>query len=165
MLIKNSETVANPWHLLSRDTDLDTALKAAPEYLLVPVQLWLDNREAFAGLDKTVGVWLDSDEAAEALEGAVNELPLIALNFPAFTDGRAFSSAVILRRHLHYTGELRAIGDVQRDLLFYMKRCGFDSFDLAENVKEADALNAFSDFHTSYQETVEEPTPLFRRRT
>ena len=85
-------------------------------------------------------------------------------NFPHFMDGRAYSTAVILRKHFHYEGELRAIGDVLRDQLFMMKRCGFTTFDLRDTVKLEDAQTAFSDFTTNYQATVETPEPLFRRR-
>src|SRR5690606_7612706 len=91
-------------------------------------------------------------------------LPVIALNFPAFTDGRSYSTAVALRTHHRYEGEIRAIGDVLRDQLFYMRRCGFSTFDLRDSVKLEDAQKALGDYTTSYQATVEEPLPLFKRR-
>ncbi|MEX2365349.1 MAG: DUF934 domain-containing protein [Pseudohongiellaceae bacterium] len=164
MLIKNSEVVSNPWRLVDRDASVDQALALASDHLLVPVQLWLDKREQFDACNKNVGVWLDSDQGPEPLAGLVDQLPLIALNFPVFSDGRPFSSAFILRKHLHYKGELRAIGDVQRDPLYYMSRCGFDSFDVSENVQTEDALRAFNDFSTGYQTSIDQPAPLFRRR-
>jgi uncharacterized protein (DUF934 family) len=91
-------------------------------------------------------------------------LPLLALNFPTFMDGRSYSKACVLRQQMKYEGEIRAIGDVLRDQLFYLKRCGFSSFDLKDSVKLEDAQKALKDFTTNYQATVEEPVPLYRRR-
>ncbi|MDT8397228.1 MAG: DUF934 domain-containing protein [Pseudomonadales bacterium] len=163
-LIKDGAVIANPWELIGRDETLAGSLDRQSANLLVPASLWLENREAFIASGKTIGVWLDAGQSPELLAEHLSELPLIALNFPAFADGRSYSSAFILRHHYHYQGELRAIGDVLRDQLFYMKRCGFDAFDVQDGVKEADALAAFSDFATSYQSTIAEPAPLFRRR-
>ena len=163
-LIKQGEVVPNPWQTVGKEENIEEALARDSDRLLVPFKMWLEEGDRLKASGKRIGLWLDSDEEPESIPGEVNDFPLIALNFPVFSDGRGFSSAVVLRQHLGYTGELRAIGDVQRDPLFYMKRCGFDSFELAENVKTEDALRAFDDFHNNYQSTVEAPEPLFRRR-
>ena len=163
-LIKNTQIVSNPWALIAKDESLEQALANSSANILVPAQLWLDNKTAFTQASQQVAVWLDSDETAAMLAGDVNELSLIALNFPAFTDGRSYSTATQLRQQYHYTGELRAIGDVLRDQLTAMKRCGFDSFDVVDQVKDEDALGGFDDFADSYQTTVIEPVPLFGRR-
>jgi len=163
-LIKNGAPVENPWVIVPREESVDDALARPEAHLLVPVQMWLDHNERLAQSGKRIAVWLDSDQHPEMISAKVNEFELIALNFPKFSDGRAFSYAVALRKHYGYKGELRAIGDVLRDPLFYMKRCGFDSFDVADEVKLEDALSAFQDFKTTYASTVEEPLPLFRRR-
>ena len=91
-------------------------------------------------------------------------LELIALNFPSFADGRAYSSARELRNNLGFKGEIRAIGDVLRDQLFYMARCGFDAFLLRDDQNVETALGAFDDFKDGYQVSVDKPLPLFRRR-
>jgi uncharacterized protein (DUF934 family) len=88
----------------------------------------------------------------------------IEVNFPSFTDGRGYSIARLLRERHGYDGELRAVGDVQRDQLFYLARCGFDSFLLRTGEDADDALSAFNDFSEAYQASVERPQPLFRRR-
>lgn len=164
-LIDTSGTeLVNAWVKLEKDSDLATALAAAAGKLLVPLQLWQDNKEALRKSGKELGVWLDSDQQAAALAGDLAELQLVALNFPGFTDGRSYSTANNLRRHYHYTGEIRAIGDVLRDQLFYLRRCGFSSFDLKDSVKLEDARTALGDFSDSYQATIEQPAPLFRRR-
>jgi uncharacterized protein (DUF934 family) len=126
--------------------------------------LWLAHKAELQNTGKQLAVWLDSDQPAHLLADDLGDLPMIALNFPHFMDGRAFSTAVILRQHYHYKGEIRAIGDVLRDELFMMKRCGFTTFDLKDTVKLEDAATAFNDFTTNYQATVETPEPLFRRR-
>ena len=86
------------------------------------------------------------------------------MNFPKFTDGRGYSTARLLRERYGYTGELRAIGDVLHDQLFYMARCGFDAFALKDGKDVAKAVNAFETFMTPYQAAVDQPQPLFRRR-
>lgn len=158
------ELLDNPWQLLPKDCNLETALGEATAHVLVPLQLWLAHAPDLLASGKQVAVWLDSDEQATALAPDLSSLSLIALNFPGFMDGRSYSTAVNLRQQYHYGGELRAIGDVLRDQLFYMRRCGFTTFELQEAVKLEDARTAFTDYCDNYQSTVEEPLPLFRRR-
>jgi uncharacterized protein (DUF934 family) len=89
----------------------------------------------------------------------------VEVNFPKFGDGRGYSIARLLRERYGYKGELRAVGAVVRDHLFYMESCGFDAFELREGEDPAEALAAFDDFSESYQASVTRPLPLFRRRT
>jgi uncharacterized protein (DUF934 family) len=89
---------------------------------------------------------------------------LVAVNFPQFTDGRGYSSARLLRERYGWRGELRAIGDVFRDQLFYLARCGFDAFALRQGEDAQAALAAFDDFSDAYQTAADRPLPLFRRR-
>jgi uncharacterized protein (DUF934 family) len=163
-LIKNAEIVSNPWIIVDKEQALEEALATSNNDLIVPVQLWLNNKESFKASAKNIAVWLDSDETAELIADDIEAFSLIALNFPAFTDGRSYSTAAKLRQYYKYTGELRAIGDILRDQLTFLKRCGFDSFDVCDEVKDEDALNAFEDFSENYQSTVTESVPLFRRR-
>jgi uncharacterized protein (DUF934 family) len=86
------------------------------------------------------------------------------VNFPAFGDGRGYSTARLLRERYNYKGELRAFGEITRDHLFYLASCGFDSFVLREGEKPEEALASFDDFSDAYQSSVERPLPLFRRR-
>lgn len=88
----------------------------------------------------------------------------VEVNFPSITDGRGYSIARLLRERHGYRGELRAVGDVQRDQLFYLARCGFDAYLLRDGDDAEEALSAFSDFSEAYQASVERPQPLFRRR-
>lgn len=91
--------------------------------------------------------------------------PLITIDFPAFNDGRGLSLAVLLRTRFGFTGELRAVGDVHPDLLHYLQRCGFDTFDLPEHRigPAADQLRSLAPYSDYYQASVQQPEPAFRR--
>jgi uncharacterized protein (DUF934 family) len=88
----------------------------------------------------------------------------VEVNFPKFGDGRGFSIARLLRERYGYKGELRAVGEVARDHLYNLEQCGFDAFLLRDGEDVDDALAAFDDFSETYQSTVAQPLPLFRRR-
>jgi len=88
---------------------------------------------------------------------------VIAIDFPQFTDGRGYSHARLLRERYHYAGELRAIGDVARDQLYYLAQCGFDAFQIPDGRDASAALSAFADFTDGYQSTTLR-APWFQRR-
>ena len=113
--------------------------------VLIPADLWLAGHEHFAA-KPSVGVWFDSHDEPELLGEKVNELPLIAVNFPRFVDGRGYSIGRLLRERFGYRGELRAIGDVLLDQLQFMKRCGFDSYVLRADKDIAKAPKCLSFF-------------------
>lgn len=125
--------------------------------LILPLAKWLENPQQQA-------VWLGPDDELEALKPWFAQLPLIALDFPSFRDGRAYSQAYLLRTRLGWTGELRAIGDVLRDQLSHMRQCGFDSFAVREDKSAVDALKGLAGMSVLYGRSVIEPRPLFRRR-
>ena len=102
----------------------------------------------------------DLAPVADRLAGAAR----VEINFPKFGDGRGYSTARLLRERYGYKGELRAVGEVARDLLLYMESCGFDAFLLREGEDPAEALTGFGDFSDAYQASVTRPIPLFRRR-
>src|SRR5436305_753744 len=88
----------------------------------------------------------------------------VEVNFPKFGDGRGFSTARLLRERYGYKGELRAVGHITRDHLFFMESVGFDAFELRDGEDAHAALAAFDDFSESYQASPARPLPLFRRR-
>ena len=110
--------------------------------------------------DKVVRLEPTDDPAEVSLEGVSR----IEVNFPKFGDGRGYSIARLLRTRYGYRGELRAVGHITRDLLFFMESCGFDAYELREGEDPHEALAAFEDFSESYQASVARPLPLFRRR-
>lgn len=161
-IIKHDQVVDETWHLLPKTITLDE-LSNCDDYI-VPLALWREHAHALKARDGGLGVWLDADEEAEALGEDAVHFSVIALNFPAFTDGRSYSNARLLRERYGYQGELRAIGDVLRDQLFYMRRCGFDAFAVRPDKDPYEALEGLRDFSVTYQAAADEPQPLFRRR-
>ncbi|MNB55964.1 hypothetical protein D3C87_889960 [compost metagenome] len=125
--------------------------------LMLPLTHWLESPSTHA-------VWLGPDDEVESLVPWLASLPLIALDFPNFRDGRAYSQAYLLRSRFGWAGELRAIGDVLRDQLSHMRQCGFDSFAVREDKSAEDALKGLAGMSVLYGRSVIEPRPLFRRR-
>jgi uncharacterized protein (DUF934 family) len=163
MIIKNKAIVADDW-VVVRLNDQESAenVNVATGKVIVPLQVWLKQRDALQQRAE-IGVWLASDERPEVLKDDINRFSVIAVDFPKFSDGRGYSIAYNLRARLGYTGELRAIGDVLRDQLFYMQRVGFDAFAPRPDRKIEDALKGLSDFSEVYQTSFDQKQPLFRR--
>ncbi|CAI8806074.1 Oxidoreductase [Pseudomonas sp. IT-P44] len=143
---------ADPWTLVR---ELAAGLPSGP--VIVPLACWLEE-------PGRQGVWLGPDDEVESLKPWFDQLPLIALDFPSFRDGRGYSQAYLLRTRLGWTGELRAVGDVLRDQLSHMRQCGFDSFAVREDKSAEDALKGLAGMSVLYGRSVIEPRPLFRRR-
>ena len=112
---------------------------------------------------KTLQIANDADLAALAAEGALDGVERVELQFPKFTDGRAFSQAVLLRRRHGFAGDIRATGDVLIDQLVQMHRSGFSSAVLAEGIDPAAAERQFARYRAFYQGDAQEPHPLFAR--
>ena len=94
----------------------------------------------------------------------MEQLAVVALHFPKWGEGRGYSNGALLRTRYAYRGELRAFGDIGRDHLFNLARCGFDAFVLPPQRDPGDALAAFGDSTLRYQAAVDDPLPLFRKR-
>ena len=161
-IIKGNEVVQDTWELLPKDATLEHVTNAGD--VIVPLALWLEHAHALKARDGRLGVWLDSDEEAERIADDLEHFQIIALNFPVFSDGRNYSNARLLRDRYQYKGELRSIGDVLRDQLFFMHRCGFDAYALREDHDPQAALASLNDFSEVYQASTDQPLPLFRRR-
>ena len=132
--------------------------------VIVVLATWLAQRAALATRNGRTGVWLEPGDEPGMLAGDIATLPVIAVHFPQFTDGRGYSTARLLRQRYGFKGELRAIGDVLRDQLFQMRRVGFNAFALKDGRNIEDALGAFNDFSDAYQSAVDLPAPSYRRR-
>jgi len=113
---------------------------------------------------KTLQIPNDAELAELARSGALQGVDRVELDFPKFTDGRAFSQAVLLRRRYGFKGEIRATGDVLIDQLLQMQRCGFDSAVLREGQDPEAARRQLDRFNGYYQGDAQHPTPLFARR-
>jgi uncharacterized protein (DUF934 family) len=131
-------------------------------YVLVPLALWQSERARLLARG-SAGVWLAPADDPAGLADDVHRLRVIAVDFPAFADGRGYSTARLLRERHGYRGELRAIGDIQRDQLYYLSQVGFDAFAVREDHDIGSALASLADFTDGYQSTSAR-TPWFRRR-
>jgi uncharacterized protein (DUF934 family) len=132
--------------------------------VIVSLDRYRELRSQLQQRNGRIGVQLHSDQEAKDIAEFASELSVIAVEFPNFKDGRGYTTARLLRERFGYKGELRAVGDVLRDQLFYMLRCGFDAFELKPGKDIDGALNAFREFSVTYQGAADDPRPLFRRR-
>jgi uncharacterized protein (DUF934 family) len=166
-IIKDKAIVPDDWTLM-RLTEGETpdAVDVPAGKQIIPLQVWLLQREALMTRlqqSKDLAVWFNSAEQAKDLGADAALFDLLAVDFPKFSDGRGYSIAHNLRARQAYTGELRAIGDVLRDQLFYMQRVGFNAFATREDRSIHDALKGLTDFSEKYQSSWDEKNPLFRR--
>lgn len=162
-VIKGQQIVDDDWTVLRLEEGQEPAtVEVAAGKVIVPLKVWQAQKEALAARAE-IGVWLQSDERPEELKGELDKFSVVAVNFPKFTDGRGYSIAYNLRMRLGYTGELRAIGDVLRDQLFQMKRTGFDAYAPRPDRSIEDALKGLTVFSETYQASVDDKLPLFRR--
>jgi uncharacterized protein (DUF934 family) len=125
---------------------------------------WRKERETLAGSAGRLGVRIPNTEDIDALWPELAGVAMIVLEFPKFGDGRAFSQASVLRRHLGFNGEIRATGDVLRDQMLYMRRCGIDVFEPREDRSIEDALKAFSEYSEYYQAASDTGSAIHLRR-
>jgi uncharacterized protein (DUF934 family) len=158
-IIKDGTVVEDNYVVLDKDcTDISA------KNIIVSLKTWNEHKASLSQRND-IGVWLDSDESAETIAEDADQLTLIALNFPVFSDGRAYSYARELRERFDYKGELRAIGDVLRDQLFLMKRCGFNSFAVRDDLDCQACLENLADFSQPYQGAYDEPRALHNRQS
>jgi len=110
-----------------------------------------DGGRGSTGTVDAAGVRLAPEDDVLALAPHVGQLLLVAIDFPAYTDGRGFSQARLLRERLGFGGEIRAIGDVRPDQVPFMVRAGIDTFEVAEVPDLAQLERGLSRYRTSYQ--------------
>jgi uncharacterized protein (DUF934 family) len=161
-IIRGRRVENDVWQTLGLEGDLPQQLPAGP--ILVPLAAWKSRREDLLARRDPFGVWLKPDEDPGELAGDVGVLKHIGVHFPKWGDGRGFSTGALLRGRYGYRGELRAFGDLGRDHLFHLARCGFDAFKLNPRHDPEKALAGFDDLTVRYQGAIDEPMPLFRRR-
>lgn len=156
-VIKNRRIVEDRWQPVADDAELPVGP------VIVSLARWNRERVALLERGEPVGVRLPNTANVADLAGDLPRLAVVALEFPKFADGRAYSQARLLRERHGYRGEIRAVGDVLRDQLFFMARSGFDAFELRADRSLEDALEAFGEFSESYQPATDQPLPLYRR--
>lgn len=161
-LIRHGRLETDSWQRVTPTPDADpAALPTGP--ILLPAPYWMAHREALQQRINEIGVSLAPTFPVEDLLPDLARLTLIAIEFPKFTDGRGYSTARLLRERYNYTGELRAVGDIGRDQLFFLHRVGFDAFLIPEGRDAGDALLGLTDYPDAYQAAVDQRLPHFRR--
>lgn len=119
--------------------------------------------DTFADQTNATAVRIEPGDDARGLLPHLDRIALVEVNFPAYTDGRGYSAARILREH-GYQGELRAVGDVLLDQLSHMRRCGFDSFAPNQQISAEAAEKAFGTWPDVYQKTVDGRPAIWAKR-
>ncbi|HEX5678568.1 MAG TPA: DUF934 domain-containing protein [Alcanivorax sp.] len=165
-VILNGEIVDNNWQRFEPG-QLEEDGQSPPESqpVIVPLAYWQAHRDTLLEREAPVGVCLEPGEEPADLAADLPHLPLVAVHFPAFKDGRGYSYARELRTRYRFTGEVRAVGDVLQDQLFYMHRVGFNAFEVRADRDIDEALeNGLRPFSVTYQGDVHDPRPIYRRR-
>lgn len=157
-IILNSEIVDDQWQRVGLEDELPASGK-----VLLPYAVWLAG-EFDASAYEAVGVWIPNDTIFDDQANKLQELDVVAVDFPVFTDGRGYTLGRQLRDRFGFTGELRAVGDVLQDQLYAMTRCGFNSFAVREDKNIEEALTSMKPFSHAYQAALDNPKPLFADR-
>lgn len=156
-LIRQRELVADEWRTLDEDPH------GAGLALILPLSGWLAERDQWWLWAGRLGVRIGPADRVETLAPDLKRLALIAIEFTGPSEGRGYSQARVLRDRYRFGGEIRAVGYVRRDQLFFMSRCGFDAFELSETENAQQALAAFEDFSVAYQPASERSAAIRRR--
>lgn len=160
-VIKGHEITTDSWTRLEAG-DLDNALPDGD--LIVPLSFWRSAREQLLEREGRVAICLNGEDEIDEIKDDLSNFELIAIEFPVFRDGRGYSLARALRQRYGYEGDIRAVGDVLRDQLFFMQRCGITSYVIKEGKDWQDALRGFSDFSVRYQGATDGIDPIYRQR-
>ncbi len=147
-LIKNGELVQEQFI----DATAASTIPASGS-IMVSLEQWLENLDALIARQDPLAICLRSDQHPEVIADDLDHFAMIALEFPAFKDGRAYSYARLLRERWGFKGELRAVGDVLLEQLHFMQRVGFDAFDVISDDPLRDWQTASQEFTTWYQST------------
>ena len=162
-IIRATAVVADDWQILRPTPETALAEVEIPAgRVVVPLALWLMRGADLVARGET-GVWLGGADDPAPMVPWLPQLPLVAVDFPKFTDGRGYSLGYLLRSRFGYRGELRAIGDVLPDQLFFMRRVGFDSFAVRADKDIRQALRSLQPFSDAYQGSWDNAVPAFRR--
>ena len=160
-LIKDKAATVDSWKILEIATDETVETVALPAGdIIFPLAVWQARKAEIISCHKRIGLLLQPEDVVEEIADDLEYFIVIAIHFPKFVDGRGYSTASLLRQRYLYQGELRAVGDVLHDQLFYLH-----SFALKDGKNAIYALETgFTSFSEGYQASTSQPQPLFRRR-
>ena len=147
-LIVEGKLVEDRWIALG-----DEAPLPGGDPIIVSLVRWRTERDELVGRGGPLGIRLHSDESPAQIADDLKHFELVALEFPAFRDGRAYSYARLLRERYGFGGEVRAVGDVLLEQLLFMHRCGFNAFEISSEHPVDDWVTATSEIGVWYQPT------------
>ncbi|MEH6808085.1 MAG: DUF934 domain-containing protein [Hyphomonas oceanitis] len=157
-LIKNGAEIDDIWAYVDGEAELSEG-----GCFTVPLARFIAEASTLSERNTQVGVRLSPDDDAALLEPYLQQIQLIEIAFPKYTDGRGFSQAQLLRRRFGYEGELRAVGHVLRDQLFYMNRSGIDAYETSRAAL-SEVIDALKEYSEVYQPAAGGQVPVFRKR-
>lgn len=158
-LLKDGNLIEDVWVHVDDDADVPATGSA-----IVSLECWLSQSETLRGRNAPVGVLLKSGQSPAQLLDALNDLDLLALEFPAYTDGRSYSAAKLLRQRYGFDGEIRAVGNVLQDQYAAMLRCGFDAFEVSGEIDPAAWARSATAMSNVYQHAVDDVQAIWAKR-
>ena len=158
-LIKNGVVAADPWRWVPDEAELPDAGD-----IIVGLERWQSERDSLQARRGRLGIRLKSDQLAETIAEDLERFGLIALEFPKFNDGRAFSTARLLRERYGYQGELRDVGHLMQDQFLFLQRCGFDAVEIDERADLAAWEQAIAAIGVFYQQAADGRVPAAQQR-
>lgn len=162
-IIVDKQIIQDDWTLVADDSLL-TKEKEIINFIRWDNAEGTDKASLIAKRDAgTLGIQMNAGDTADLLANDCQNFALINVVFPKFADGRGYSTARLLRERYGFTGQLRAVGDVLFDQLFFMMRCGFNAMSMREDQDLDLAIKGFETFSDPYQGDVNDTRPLFRR--
>ena len=157
-LIKNNTVVDDPYTLAADDAPLPQGA------VIVSLTRLRRDREALFERNTPLGVRLAADQSPETIGSDLDRLALVVLEFPRFRDGRPFSWARMLRTRLRFAGEIRAAGDFLYDQIAFMKRVGFDAWELPASVTPELFARALAEITDVYQPSADGRATIAEKR-
>ncbi len=158
-LIKNGAQVSDQWIYADDGTPVQADIPT-----IVTLGRFLNERDTLIRSSAELGVKVSPGDDVTVLERDLDRLRVVALDFPKFTDGRAYSAARILRQRFQFEGEIRAVGEVLRDQYLFLSRAGFDAFEVRDGADARDWLTAVREFSHHYQPAADGSRPVWAQR-
>lgn len=145
-IIKDGQIVEDSWQSWDESDASRNDFPAHEAGRIQPLQTFIENADRWPAHGGRIGVLIGADDAPEQVLPYLDQLALIAIHFPIFADGRGYSIGRLLRTRYGFAGELRAVGDILRDQLYFLNHCGFNAFELRQDQDLGEALAAFRDY-------------------
>jgi uncharacterized protein (DUF934 family) len=152
-LLRQREIVEDDWQYLGEEPP------GGSESIIIPLAELRDNAATWCAWRGRLGVRLAPADRVETLAADLTRLALVAVEFPSPSEGRGYTQASLLRSRYGFRGELRAVGAVKRDQVFFMSRCGIDSFELAAGEDLNAAKASLGKFTIAYQPSAAAHSP------